>query len=52
MACRILLTFHFLAGKLPRELGKLANLTHFDAQYNSLSGALSIRAEHFILFVR
>ena len=33
----------FFAGQLPKELGKLVNLTHFDAQFNSLSGVLSIR---------
>ena len=38
------------AGQLPKELDKLVNLTHFDAQYNSLSGVLNIRTEHFTIF--
>ena len=38
----------FVAGQLPKELGKLVNLTHFDAVCNSLSGVLSIRSERFI----
>ena len=35
---RILMTFTFSAGELPKELGKLANLTHFDASWNKLQG--------------
>ena len=35
----------FVAGQLPKELGKLVNLTHFDAVCNSLSGVLSVRSE-------
>ena len=43
--------FTFSAGELPKELGKLANLTFFSAAGNKLQGGLSTRAEHFILFV-
>ena len=38
----LLLTFPVLAGELPKALDKLANLTHFIANDNSLSGPLSM----------
>ena len=33
---------------MPKELGELVNLTHFDASRNKLQGGLSTRAERFI----
>ena len=31
----------FLAGELPKQLGDLFNLTHFDVAFNKLEGGLS-----------
>ena len=41
-----------LAGYLPKELGKLANLKSFDVSENALTGPRSIRTERvcFVLF--
>ena len=32
---------------MPKELGELVNLTHFDASWNELQGGLSTRSERF-----
>ena len=37
----------FLAGELPKELGKLVNLTYFNVEFNRLEGGLSTRSERF-----
>jgi len=42
-----LLTFTFSAGEMPKELGKLANLTFFNAAVNKLQGGLSTHTERF-----
>ena len=47
---RNLLTFTFSAGELPKELGKLANLTFFNAAGNKLQGGLSTRTERLRMF--
>ena len=44
---RVLLTFIFSAGGLPKELGKLVSLALFDAAGNKLQGGLSTRTERF-----
>ena len=36
--------FHFFAGQLPKELGKLVNLTYFSVAGNELQGGLSTRS--------
>ena len=38
---RVLLTFTFSAGELPKQLGQLTELTRFDVSDNELTGALS-----------
>ena len=38
----------FGTGELPKELGKLVNLTYFNAANNELQGGLSSRSERFI----
>ena len=42
---RVLLTFTFSVGELPKELGELVNLTLFNAADNKLQGGLSTRSE-------
>ena len=36
---------------MPKELGELVNLTHFDASWNELQGGLSTRAERIMSFI-
>ena len=37
----------FLAGELPKELGKLVKLTYFNVADNGLEGGLSTHTERF-----
>ena len=46
---RILLTFTFSAGELPKELDKLAKLIFFNAAGDKLHGGLSTRTGRFML---
>ena len=41
----VLIIAIFAVGCLPKELGDLANLKHFDVSQNSIEGQLSIRTE-------
>ena len=43
--------FHFFAGHIPKELGKLVNLRMFDARNNKLRGGLSTRTERLPVLV-